>query len=134
MSKLKTNKNMKWNRNPSIIIIQLRAWISWKVLNCIQPQIINVHIKMKPSTILYGLSVTVTASLICIIFKYMIHWIPQLGPGHSRALTSMQSQTFFWQFHNLNDLHTFPQSFTLFLQLSIKFCEFCGTLLLVSLS
>ena len=53
---------------------------------CIQPQIIIVHIKMKPSTWIHGLSLTITASLIGIIFKYMVHWIPQSGPGHSPAL------------------------------------------------
>lgn len=41
---------------------------------------------MKPSTIIHGLSVAVTASLIGIIFKYMVHLIPQSGPGHSPAL------------------------------------------------
>ena len=54
---------------------------SWSTLSlqhfsynaCIQPQIINVHIKMKPSTGIHGLSVAITASLIGIIFKYMVH-------------------------------------------------------------
>ena len=39
---------------------------------CIQPIVINIHIKMKPSTEIHGLSVVVTANLVGIIFKYMV--------------------------------------------------------------
>ena len=90
---------------------------------------------MKPSTGIHGLSIIVTSSLIGIIFKYMVHLIPQSGPGHSLGLFWLlySPQHSFGSFATWTTYILFHDPFNLFLRLSVRFWEFCGTLLLVSL-
>ena len=79
---------------------------------CIQPIIINVHIKMKPSTGIHGLSVIVTASLVGINFKYMVQKISLStslsGLGHLQLYFDFcVVLSFLLQLRNLNNFSSF---------------------------